>query len=65
MTAPPKRRGRVYLDDVDHLLAFGCSLDEIAKRLDVEVLSIKQALRRRAKRSAGHAQPAARQAPAA
>jgi hypothetical protein len=43
----------VYLDDVDHFLGFGLSLETIAERLGVRVDSIQQALRRREKREAG------------
>ncbi|GAA0897869.1 hypothetical protein [Pseudonocardia zijingensis] len=52
MTVPKRPAGRVYLDDVDHLLSFGLSLEAIAERLGVKVDSIQQALRRREKREA-------------
>jgi IS30 family transposase len=57
-----QKRGRVYLDDVDHLLSFGLSLETIAQRLGVRVESIRQALRRREKREASdQARPAEQQ----
>jgi transposase len=64
MTTTQKRR-RVYLDDVDHFLGFGWSIDQIAKRLGVEAESVKQALRRRDKRTAEQPHPAEQQRPAA
>jgi hypothetical protein len=57
-TTEKPRRGRVHLDDVDHFLGYGWSLERIAEKLNVRVDSIKQARRRAARRAASDQQPA-------
>jgi hypothetical protein len=59
MTTPKQRRGpRIHLDDVEHFLGFGWSIERIAARLGVQVDSIQQAQRREARRQAEQSHPA-------
>lgn len=54
---PDRPQRRVHLDDVDHFLGYGYSLDWIAARLGVQVDSIRQAQRRAARRGCHPTRP--------